>query len=77
MPQQFTFFVWPHSLRHFEDCGLGDMIRHRVYPGDETGDVGRQMAHAMFQLITLEQRATFDAIHGRNYHTLWEPDQES
>jgi hypothetical protein len=75
VPQQFTFFVWPHSLRYFDECGLSDMIRHRVYPEDETGEISRQMAHSMFQLIAFEQRATFDAIHGRNYHTLWEREE--
>ena len=26
----------------------------------------------MIHLHVLEQKATFDAIHGRNYHTVWE-----
>lgn len=75
VPQQFTFFVWPHSVRHLEESGLGDIIRRRVHAEEETGEVGRQMAKSTIQLNTLEQRATFDAIHGRNYHTLWALDE--
>jgi hypothetical protein len=30
------------------------------------------MAKAMIRLHLLEKRATYDAVHGRNYHTLWE-----
>jgi hypothetical protein len=70
-PERFTFFVWPHSVRFFEESGFGDMIRHRVYAGG-FDDTGAQMAHSMLELIRLEQQATFDAIHGRNHHTLWE-----
>jgi hypothetical protein len=72
MPKQFSFFVWPHSLNYFDESGLGKLIRERVYPGDESGQIGAQMAKSMFRLHLLEQRATYDAVHGRNYHTLWE-----
>ena len=42
-PERFTFFLWPHSVRYFEESGLGEMIRHRVYPlGFE--QVGAEMA---------------------------------
>ena len=70
-PERFTFFVWPHSVRYFDESGLGQMIRNRIYAlGFE--QVGGEMAHAMYALHRLEQQATFDAIHGRNHHTLWE-----
>ena len=72
VPQQFTFFVWPHSVGYLEESGLLQDIRNRVCATDETGDSGRQMAQAVTRLFGLERRATFDAIHGRNYHTLWE-----
>lgn len=70
-PERFTFFVWPHSVRYFEESGLGDMIRNRTYASGFE-EVGGEMAQAMWSLIQLEQQATFDAIHGRNHHTLWE-----
>jgi hypothetical protein len=69
-PERFTFFVWPHSVRYFEESGLGDMIRNRVAP------ISPQPLYefdtALAQLHRLEQQATFDAISGRNHHTLWE-----
>jgi hypothetical protein len=70
VPERFTFFIWPHSIRFFEDSGLGDLIRHRVYPIDP--DCGRQMAESLYKLIVLERRAERDAITGRHYETLWE-----
>ncbi len=72
-PERFTFFVWPHSVRFFEESGFADMIRARV---DASGfeAVSQEMATAMSEMIRLEQQATFDAIHGRNHHTLWERD---
>ena len=72
VPQRFTFFVWPHSIGYLEESGLLQDIRNRVNATDETGDSGRQMAQAVTRLFGLERRATLDAIHGRNYHTLWE-----
>lgn len=70
-PERFTFFLWPHSVRYFDESGLGDMIRNRVYAlGFE--EIGSEMAQAMWTLFQLEQQATADAILGRNHHTLWE-----
>jgi hypothetical protein len=76
VPQQFTFFVWPHSIGYLEESGLMDRIRQRIYSGDEPAGIEGQIARAMHQLTTLERRATADAILGRNYHTLWERDAE-
>ena len=70
MPERVTFFVWPHSMRFFEDSGLGDLIRQRVFPIDP--DCGRQMAESIQRLGVLERRAERDAITGRNHETLWE-----
>jgi hypothetical protein len=72
VPQQFTFFVWPHSIGYLEESGLMDKIRQRIYPADDNGDIGQQVAKAMHRLIVLEKQATADAILGRIYHTLWE-----
>ena len=70
VPERFTFFVWPHSMRFFEESGLGDIVRQRVDSIDT--DCGPQMNEAMARLTTLERKAEFDAITGRNYHTIWE-----
>lgn len=70
VPERFTFFVWPHSLRYFEDSGLGDMIRDRVCPISE--ECESQVTRGIQQLKALERKAERDAIAGRNYQTLWE-----
>lgn len=70
VPERFTFFVWPHSILYLEDSGVMDRIRHRVYPIDP--DCGRQVAHVMYKLHSLERQAVRDAITGKNYHALWE-----
>ena len=62
--------IGAHARRCFEDSGLGDLIRQRVFPVDP--DCGRQMAESIQQLAVLERKAERDAITGRNYETLWE-----
>jgi hypothetical protein len=70
VPERFTFFVWPHSIRYFEDSGLCDMIRRRIASVDAEADA--QIQGAVHELFTLEHRANMDAIRGVNYHALWE-----
>jgi hypothetical protein len=71
VPQNFTFFIWPHSVGYLEESGIMDRIRHRIYPLDD-GESGKQVAESTWKLITLERKATRDAITGRNYHTVWQ-----
>lgn len=75
VPQQFTFFVWPHSVGYLEESGLMDKIRQRINATEDT-DAARQVSAAMQRLLVLEKRATADAILGRNFHTLWEREFE-
>ena len=78
VPESFTFFVWPHSVRYLEESGMMDRIRQRIYPLDtEDGRLGQSVAESMWNLILRERKATFDAITGQNYHTLWELEGES
>ena len=78
VPESFTFFIWPHSIRYLEESGMMDRIRQRIYPLDiENGEIGRSVAESMTRLHTLEHKATIDAISGRNYHTLWEHEAET
>jgi hypothetical protein len=72
VPERFTFFIWPHSVRYFEESGLGQMIRERVYTQDLEGSVGKQVAESIYTLFQLERQSEIDAITGRNYQTLWE-----
>ncbi len=69
VPERFTFFIWPHSVRFLDESGLMDKIRHRIYPIDP--DIGRAVAENIIKLNVLEQRAIHDAITGKNHHTLW------
>lgn len=70
VPERFTFFVWPHSLRYFDESGLSDMIRDRVCPVSEVCE--DQVRRSIHDLRVLERKAEGDAITGRNYQTLWE-----
>ena len=67
VPERFTFFVWPHSLRYFEESGLGQIIRERVH-----SEAGNQVAESMQRLFALEHQSTIDAVTGKNYHTIWQ-----
>jgi hypothetical protein len=67
-PERFSFFIWPHSVRYFEESGLGELIRQRL----SSEDADRQLAESEQSLYVLERRAEVDAILGRNYHSLWE-----
>jgi hypothetical protein len=71
VPQQFTFFVWPHSIGYLEESGLLERIRQH-FLAEGGGATEDQLRKAMHRLIALERQATADAILGRNYHTLWE-----
>src|SRR5580765_5052309 len=65
VPERFTFFVWPHSVRYFEESGLGQIIRERVNTGDP--EAHRQVAESVHRLLVLEHQSTIDAITGKNY----------
>jgi hypothetical protein len=70
VPERFTFFVWPHSLRYFEESGLGQIIRERVRP-----EAYSQVAESMHRLFGLEHQSTIDAVTGKNYHTIWQREE--
>lgn len=70
VPERFTFFVWPHSLRYFEESGLGQIIRERISPADP--EAGSRVAESMHRLFALEHQSTIDAVTGKNYHTIWQ-----
>jgi len=70
VPEQFTFFVWPHSLRFLMDCGVVDCIRQRLGVAEHK-EVARIVDTALAELERLERDAVRDAISGRNCHNLW------
>ncbi len=69
VPQQFTFFVWPHSIRFLSECGLAEMVRLRL--SSVQPEATPLVDSALNQLQRLEDHAVRDAITGRNYHALW------
>lgn len=69
VPERFTFFIWPHSIRYFEESGVADMIRRRIHLIEP--EEGSQMAESLARLHDLENRAVVDAITGKNCHTIW------
>jgi hypothetical protein len=69
VPEQFTFFVWPHSIRYLRECGLADRIRDRLTAA--WADAGEAFDAEMARVEHLERRAVVDAIVGKNHHTLW------
>ena len=73
VPERFTFFVWPHSLRYFEESGLGQIIRERISPAHP--EAGSQVAESMHRLFALEHQSTIDAVTGKNYHTIWQREE--
>ena len=70
VPEQFTFFVWPHSCRFLKECGVADRIRKRLQ-GAGRPEAGRQLKAALAELTRLERQAELEAVRGRDHHTLW------
>ncbi len=70
VPEQFTFFVWPHSCRFLTECGLAERIRKRLQ-GAGRPEAARQLKAAMAELRRLERQAVEEAVRGSNHHTLW------
>ena len=69
-PERFMFFLWPHSIVFFEQCGIADHIRRRCEAS------GRAETVAMFERVLAdlkekEQQVTLAAIKGENFHTIW------
>jgi len=69
-PEHFAFFLWPHSIAFFEECGVADRIRRRCEAS------GWPEAAAMFDRVLSdlrekEWRATQAAITGEDCRTIW------
>jgi hypothetical protein len=73
VPEQFSFFVWPHSLEFLGTCGLGQRIRDRLQ-SSERSDVGGMIDQALAELERLERRSVHQALSGEGYHSLWPQD---
>jgi hypothetical protein len=69
VPERFTFFVWPHSIRYFGESGLASTIRERLTAA--APDASASVDTEYRKLAILERRSVIDAITGKNHHTLW------
>ncbi len=68
MPQRFTFFVWPHSVRYLEESGVANALFASAGPAEGT----EQLATALDELHRLEWRSERAAINGDGWRTLWD-----
>ena len=68
VPQRFTFFVWPHSVRYLEEAGVTNALFASVGPGEGT----EQLVKALDDLHRLEWNSYRAAINGDGWRTLWD-----
>jgi len=68
LPERFTFFVWPHSVRFLEETGLANQLFANVGAGDGTA----QLAEALDRLHRLERDARRQAVAGDQWRSLWD-----
>lgn len=70
VPEQFSFFVWPHSLEFFEASGLLQHIRDRL-KASENPETAKSLDAAFTEVRRLERMAVQEALKGEGYHALW------
>ena len=68
LPERFTFFVWPHSIRFLEQSGVANQMLASVGAGAGT----KQLAEALDRLHHLEHDAQRAAIAGDQRRSLWD-----
>lgn len=69
-PREFTFFMWPHTIRRLLETGALSVLRRRL----ETlpGDGAAQLDRALSDLRILERDLFRAAIRGEQpWHTIW------
>jgi hypothetical protein len=69
-PERFMFFLWPHTIAFLEQCGVVARIRRRCEASNWSEAVS-MFDKALANLREKEQRATWAAISGENYRTIW------
>jgi hypothetical protein len=73
VPEQFSFFVWPHSMEFFEGSGVVQRILDRVGAADRP-ELAGAMKDVLAKLRALERKSAQQALAGEGYHTLWSLD---
>jgi hypothetical protein len=70
VPEQFSFFVWPHSVEFLQSSGLWSRLRDRL-TAHERPDVAKMMDGALGDLQALESGTVQRALSGEGFHSLW------
>jgi hypothetical protein len=68
LPERFTFFVWPHSVRFLEETG----VANQFFTSVGAGEGAEQLAGALDELLRLERAARRQAIAGDTWRSLWD-----
>lgn len=70
-PQGFSFFVWPHTVRHLVESDALRLMRQRL--DTLPGNGAQQLEAALGQLVALEKDEFRRAVVGADhYRTLWQ-----
>ena len=80
VPESFTFFIWPHSVRYLEESGMMDRIRQRIYPldnenganlpgaeSDERRDQRAELPHDLGARTERERPGRFELVEFRAF----------
>jgi len=70
VPEQFSFFVWPHSVEFLQASGLWSRLRDRLNAEDRL-QVGTMMDGTLADLQNLENGTVQQALSGEGFHSLW------
>jgi hypothetical protein len=76
VPQQFSFFAWPHSPGFLASSGTWDRIRRSVNADAEPA-IAAQCDAAMRQLENLDAAAMLAVLKGEGCLTLWPRQEDS
>lgn len=70
VPEQFSFFVWPHSLEFLQSCGLWSRLSERL-GAEGRPRVREMMDGTLTDLRGLERSTVQRALSGDGFHSLW------
>lgn len=75
-PENFMFFVWPHSIEFFEESGVAARIGRRCQASGYSEAV-TMFEKAMAELRQKERKATLQAVTGEGFRDLWPAEEDS
>ena len=75
VPDQFSFFAWPHSPAFMVESGIWDRICRRI--DSSHPDVAVQCARALGKLQNLDYQTSQAVLNGDNCLTLWPREEDA